>query len=421
MKASRTLIVLMLLNLAVFAGIVVYLLETRISAPLSPASENLEHRDASASAGRPNVPAPPLPVMLNEPDGTNEFHWGQLESEDYKTYVARLRAIGCPEQTLRDIIIADLDKLLAPEFRTALGRRKELKYWEPEEEEMANDVDPGEVVRKERELDKRKREIIRELVGADLSRERMKASGQEDYYERRLKFLPEGQRTRVRELLERFDEAEQEIRSREELQEGGLSGADRAQLRMLREQRTTELAKLLNPDEKHLYELWLSPLANQIRHATYGMNASEEEFLGIYQARAGYEATWGLREAELLDENSRQQLQLAQQQMETQIKELLGEERYAQYVRGSDDDFHLLSGLVTRFQLPKEKASEVYGYKNVAMTYRAEILSNPSLPPQQREAALQAIKEETRKSVRDALGPKAYNYYLRTGQAQWMQ
>src|SRR4051794_2195565 len=45
---------------------------------------------------------------------TNEFRWGQLESEDYPTYILRLRGIGCPEQTIRDIIIADLDKLMAP-------------------------------------------------------------------------------------------------------------------------------------------------------------------------------------------------------------------------------------------------------------------------------------------------------------------
>jgi len=63
---------------------------------------------------------------------TNSLRWAQLESEDYKTYIARLRGIGCPEQTIRDIIIADLDKLLAPEIAAAYGRRKELRYWHPE-------------------------------------------------------------------------------------------------------------------------------------------------------------------------------------------------------------------------------------------------------------------------------------------------
>ena len=41
------------------------------------------------------------------------FTWSEVESEDYPTYIANLRDIGCPEQTLRDIIIADVNALFA--------------------------------------------------------------------------------------------------------------------------------------------------------------------------------------------------------------------------------------------------------------------------------------------------------------------
>src|SRR5687767_6195122 len=44
---------------------------------------------------------------------TNDFHWGSVESDDYREYIANLRAIGCPEETIRDIIIADVNKLYA--------------------------------------------------------------------------------------------------------------------------------------------------------------------------------------------------------------------------------------------------------------------------------------------------------------------
>ena len=39
---------------------------------------------------------------------TNRFQWRQIESTNYKTYVAGLRRIGCPEKTLDDIIIAEV-------------------------------------------------------------------------------------------------------------------------------------------------------------------------------------------------------------------------------------------------------------------------------------------------------------------------
>src|SRR6266566_5944163 len=39
------------------------------------------------------------------------FHWSQLESEDYRVYTANLRALGCPEATVRHIIMADIREL----------------------------------------------------------------------------------------------------------------------------------------------------------------------------------------------------------------------------------------------------------------------------------------------------------------------
>ncbi len=39
------------------------------------------------------------------------FRWSQLEAPDYPTYIANLRAAGCPEQTIREIVAADVDDL----------------------------------------------------------------------------------------------------------------------------------------------------------------------------------------------------------------------------------------------------------------------------------------------------------------------
>jgi hypothetical protein len=352
---------------------------------------------------------------------TNNLQWAQLESEDYKTYIARLSSIGCPEQTIRDIIIADLDKLMAPELQALYGRRKELKYWHPEEEEMLNDVNPREVARKEHELDKRKRDIVRELVNVDLQRERMRASGQEDYYERRLSFLPEARRDQVRELIEKYDDAEQKIRERELDDAEPLSLNDRAQLRLVKQQREAELNALLTPQEREQYDLWMSSTANSVRYALYGMNASQQEFQTIYQARKAFDERWGKFDPDLLDSGTRTQMEEERAQTEEAIRAGIGDQRYAEFKRGEDEDFHRLSAVVTRFKLPKEKAAEVYGYKKVAFDYRVQVRSDPKLTLQQKEEALKAIAEETEGAVKNVLGEKAYRYYLRTGQGSWMR
>lgn len=53
------------------------------------------------------------------------FHWGQLESSDYKTYISNLQAIGCPEQTIRDIITADVDGLYSRKIQRSEDRKRE--------------------------------------------------------------------------------------------------------------------------------------------------------------------------------------------------------------------------------------------------------------------------------------------------------
>ena len=352
---------------------------------------------------------------------TNEVKWAQLESEDYKTYIARLRSISCPEQTIRDIIIADLDKLLAPEILALRGRRKDLKYWNSEEEEMANNVDTREVARKAAELERRKRDILRELVNADLQRERLLSKGEDDYYERRLNWLPEDRRQQLRGLLERYDDDEQKIRDKETEEGDPLSITDRAQLRVLKQKREAELNALLTPQEREQYDLWLSTTGNSVRYALYGMNASEQEFQSVYQARKSFEDRWGRHDPDLLDSASRARMEQDKEKMEETVQQSLGEQRYAEYKRGEDEDFHRLNSVVSRFKLSREKAGEVYGYKKVALDYRTQVRADPKLTLQQKDEALRAIAGETEASVKSALGEKAFRYYLRSGLGQWMR
>jgi len=56
----------------------------------------------------------------------------------------------------------------------------------------------------------------------------------------------------------------------------------------------------------------------------------------------------------------------------------------------------------------------------VAANYREQVRSNPGLSAQQKAEAMKAIAEETANVVRGVLGPNAYNHYLRSGQARWI-
>src|SRR5436190_24072996 len=59
------------------------------------------------------------------------FSWSEVESSDYPTYIANLRNIDCPEQTIRDIIIADVNALYARRLATEIVT-PDQQWWRTE-------------------------------------------------------------------------------------------------------------------------------------------------------------------------------------------------------------------------------------------------------------------------------------------------
>ena len=413
MKWPKFNALLLVLNLMTL-GLVGYFVYTRTATP--PAAPSID--DTAASESKPAIVKE---VVQETVTVTNEFQWRQLESEDYKSYIERLRSIGCPEQTIRDIIIADLDKLLAPRVQAIYGRRPDVKYWQPEEEELANDHDRQEWTKQERAIDQEKRQVIQELMGVDLVRERLKQKGQVDYYERRLSFLPDERRSQVRKLLEQYDEQEQAIRDKEWQDGEILNAADRAGLRRIQDERRAKLAAALSPAEQEQFDLWLSPSANAVRHSFYGMEGTEEEFLAVYKLRKAFDEHWSQYDMEMLSDSQREQWQQAKNALDLQIRQQLGEQRYADFKRGEDEDFHHLNATVSRFKLPRQKALEVYELKKSLEEMRETVHSDPNLGAAQKEQALKGMADETERAVRALLGDKAFNYYLRRGQGYWIR
>ncbi|HLH52073.1 MAG TPA: hypothetical protein VKY92_00435 [Verrucomicrobiae bacterium] len=105
----------------------------------------------------PRVPSPiegssnsavnqPYPNLPSDSVHQTRFSWRQLESTNYGTYVSNLRAIGCPEQTVRDIISADVHALFELKRAQAGSSSQDAAHWTvPEEKKVVAFVvgDPG--------------------------------------------------------------------------------------------------------------------------------------------------------------------------------------------------------------------------------------------------------------------------------------
>jgi len=403
MKVSRSTLALLALNVAWLAALSHFLAR--------PAgTSNTETKVSFVTNYVPVAKSARTTVITNVVVATNDFRWAQLESEDYRAYIERLRSIGCPEQTIRDIVIADIDKLLAPKMQAANPRAQDVKFWQPVEQEMWEDAEQKDAMRQQRAVDFEKREVIRELLGVDLVGERLRNQGQDDYYGQRLGFLPEEKRARVRLALDQFADQERTLLE-QQIEEGdGVAGSD--ELKRVRQQKDAALAQLLTAQEREQYDLWFSPAAAAVRDEVYGMNATEEEFLKLYQLRKSYAekcgdapkpnaATWNDYAAE--------------------VRQAIGEQRYAEYARAQDTDYRELLRATTRFKLSPEVAAQLYSYKQPAHEERARVENDPTLTPRQKAAAFQAMADETQRAFKEELGEKAFRYFIRRTANPWVR
>jgi hypothetical protein len=92
----------------------------------SPATREVPHWDRVAIGVPPWATTQPLPKDIQP---RAPFVWRDVEDEDYRVYIANLRAVGCPEVLIRDLVAAELAQSFmarAPD----LWRPRKLEYWQ---------------------------------------------------------------------------------------------------------------------------------------------------------------------------------------------------------------------------------------------------------------------------------------------------
>lgn len=104
----------LVLNAALVACLLYLLATQRHLQNISPPPVGVETTQPLQSIQTaPVFEPPPAQQSQSEP-----FRWSQLQSaSDYRIYIKNLRNIGCPEQTLRDIVSGNVDRAFVAERR----------------------------------------------------------------------------------------------------------------------------------------------------------------------------------------------------------------------------------------------------------------------------------------------------------------
>jgi hypothetical protein len=282
---------------------------------------------AAASARQSQVTKTNTIVVTNAPV---VLDWRAVESEDYKKYIANLREIGCPERTIRDILVADVNELYRQRFLMAFPATNRVEYWKPGDA-LANVIDEEQIARLQ-EFGKEKRELITALLGSDYSSDIELTSIQTDIFmERLLDFLTAEKRTAMKELEHRYL-AKSMTTYKDSVRGDNQSSKD------LLAAKDEDVLKILTPTEKFEYDLRRSNDSMCLRVALGDFEVTEQEFRAVFPAMKKFVAEAGVPSLMAIVRGSgdpREQTLPARGQLESALKAALGENRFSELIAGA--------------------------------------------------------------------------------------
>ena len=385
MSRQFWLLLSLMLNV-LLAGIVAKELHSRPATGVCPLVWHAITQRTLQTPSAPHVPDPAV-VEITEP-----FNWQSVEATDYRVFIENLRAIGCPDLTIFDIVSAEVN-----EFFNA--RVKELvdgvtgNFWNL----VISSKDMQEMVeQKEKELDAlddQKKEMLSALFSetnpADEFRDAQYEIYRLDLEKSRLDFLSEEKRASVLEIKNRFAAARAALES---------SSTNQTLLRQkggeLETWHDRELQAALTPSEYDEYHLRISAAAD-VRNRLPAFDGTEDEFRAIALA-------------EMKSKNA------------APVRELLGPEKFAAYQRAQDNDYLQTLRVTDRFKLPEESAVQIHQMQRDALAQAKNIRNDNSRTDEEQQAILQAIQAETEQSIGSVLGPTAFAVY-RENAGNWIE
>ena len=346
--------------------------------------------------------APTSSVITNRV--VQKIDWRSVESEDYRKYIANLRSTGCPEETIRDIITADVNKLFAQRRRELATGGKKFEFWKTSGNPFAAMMD-SDKLEKQQALDKEKRTLLRELLGVEpeMDKPNMFAG----MFDTMLDFLPPEKQSKVMELMQ-----DMQVKAMKSMGKGGQpDGEDMKQIQKMQKEMEAELAKIMTPQEFEDYQLRMSQTAMTMRMQLASFDPNEDEFRKIFAEKKKFDDDFSMFTAGTEDKVERDKRKAAQDEMNKQLKSILGDDRYAEYERAQDWNYQNIYRIADRNGLGKDGANKVYDMKKVAEDEAKKIRDNKSLTSEQRTAALNGIRTETENSIHAVFGDKGWKSY----------
>ena len=284
--------------------------------------------------------------------------WAKVETSDYKQYVRNLRALGFPEDLVRSIAIADVDKLYEP--REQPIKPKLVAYDAPLSQRQTHDTSPEDWQRVKDlwQLRVEKQGVLEQILDSYVPREILRTPISRNYeaYEYALSLMPPEKRNAV-----------QMAQETEILVEGMNNTSirdDAAELEAFKQScqdRDAALHRVLTPEEFERYEMNTTPAGTELARRTIGMEPTDEEFRAMFRvAYKNWFDTGGVYGRWRANPVPAEQIAAADQEMNASLKEALGPDRFLDYQMAVSGTGQQLRNFAARFNLPRSTVAQAF-------------------------------------------------------------
>jgi hypothetical protein len=301
-----------------------------------------------------------------------DFDWASLASTNLYEYRDRLRQFTCPEPTVRDILLAEVNRLFAPReaaFKevltpptppwvfatTNLARRADRTA-----ERAAAKAD-YQRRRGLRLVENEKAALVKDLLGIDLALAPLHGWRTRNYdrFEAAIDGVPAEKREQVRMIQEAYWELSDTLADEREAKGGRRDAEFVARYKDNNERRQLALQQVLSPDELDTFQMRMSAVADRLGRNLNLFQPTETEFREIYRMRREIEEPFGGTLTAANTEGFRPNPG-AETEFNQKLETLLGPERLAQYRESTDPRRQTIESLRTRFNLTDEQVAQAW-------------------------------------------------------------
>ena len=361
-------------------------------AKAAPAKTNATDRVRPPAAAAPATNLPPTQPVFTQ----KKFDWHDVEAVDYPKYINSLRAVGCPEEKVRNIVLADISDLFQQK-KLKIALENDQQWWKSQSEFLMANV----MQERGRALEDERQALTEKLLGADVAD---KQRGETLLWNSVqltgpvLGKLAPATHNQVQEIC-----ADSIQRATSYQWERFNSGQplNNVEMANLREHTRSELRKVLNPLEVEEFVLRYSHNAAQLRDELRVIDPTPEEFRKVFRATDPLDHQMQL-EFGSVEAMSEKQRERYVKDRDTAIREALGAERYQGYLLTKDPLYRQAQMTAMQYGTPKATVP-IYQMAKLSESKRRKILQDTTLTPQQKTEALNALNAEQQRSLQQII------------------